>query len=224
MKKTFLALGSAALLTSCAGVFVSDTQTAAVVTDRPHTIYIEPFSIAGAEYVGHHPGGPGERPIRESLAPAAFSEDLKEELEKLAPARVLRSDEVAVHGWLVQGSIEKVDAGNPTVRHFAPLFLFPPAGRSKIKIHVRVLDLDRVGIAASDKDVDVHSARGHVIYEFDVAGGSRWSSRFGGMEHPAPGAGYADWFDYRNAAERIRTALEVDSHKYGERTSPTIRE
>jgi len=222
MKHTFVALGSALLLTSCAGVFVSNTQTAAVVTDRPNVIYIKPFSVEGVRFVGNHPGGEGERPIRESLAPAAFGENLREELEKLAPCRVLRSDEVAVQGWVVEGSIEEVDGGSRAARLFAPP-LPPPTGRSHIKIHVRVRDLDHAPIASDSKDKgDVSRGHGHTIYEFDVAGGSRWTGHFGSVT--APSAGQSDWFDYRNAAERIRTALEVEPHRYGERVSPTIRQ
>ena len=54
MKHTFLALGGVMLLTSCADMRVVDTQTAAVVTDRPRAIYIQPFSVEGAVFVGSH--------------------------------------------------------------------------------------------------------------------------------------------------------------------------
>jgi hypothetical protein len=60
-----------------------------------------------------------------------------------------------------------------------------------------------------------------VIYEFDVAGGSRFTGKRGSVT--APGLGYAVPFDYRNAAERIRHALEPDPHRYGLRTSTAIR-
>src|SRR4051812_17593096 len=123
-----LPLGAALLLSSCAGVLVSDTQTAAVVTERPRAIYIQPFSVDGADFSGAHSGGRGERPIRQSLAPAEFSQILKEELEKLAPARVLLPGERAPLGWLVEGSLDVVDGGSPVGRG-AIEFL----GRSKIK-------------------------------------------------------------------------------------------
>jgi hypothetical protein len=220
MKYTLPALCAALFLTSCAGVRVSDTQVAAVVTERPNAIYIQPFSVDGAEFVGDHAGGPGERPIRQSLAPAEFSNILKEELEKLAPARVLRPDEVATQGWLVQGSLDVVDAGNPVRRGVLPPQV-NPAGQSRIVAHVRVIDLGSRSTASDDKDGSKLRRRGQVIYEFDVAGGSRLSGARGSIY--APGFGYSVPFDYRNAAERIRQALEPDPHRYGYRDSTTIR-
>ncbi len=220
MKNTLLALGSVALLTSCAGVRVSETQTAAVVTERPTAIYIRPFSVDGAEFVGHHAGGAGERPIRQSLAPAEFAEDVKEELEKLAPARVLRPDEVAPEGWLVEGSLDVVDGGSPVKRGFGPPAL-NPNGRSHIRVHVRVTDVGARHLAEDEKDGSTLRRHGRVIYEFDLAGGSRLTGGRGSVT--APGFGHAAPFDYRNAAERIRAALEPDAHHYGVRTSPSIR-
>src|SRR6478736_2242097 len=84
MKYTLPALLAALLLTSCAGVHVVDTQVATGATD-PDVIYIRPFHVEGAEFTGEHAGGPGERPIRKSLAPAEFAIALQEELEKIAP-------------------------------------------------------------------------------------------------------------------------------------------
>ena len=60
-----------------------------------------------------------------------------------------------------------------------------------------------------------------VIYEFDVAGGSRLTGKFGSIT--APGLGYAVTFDYRNAAERIYEALTPDANRYGLRSSPSIQ-
>ena len=220
IKYTLPALCAALMFSSCAGVRVSDTQVAAVVTERPQAIYIRPFSVEGAEFVGYHSGGDGERPIRKSLAPAEFSNILKEELEKLAPARVLLDDEVATQGWVVDGSLELVDAGSPTGR---ALFLpqLNPIGRSHIVAHVRVRDLGRKARGADDKDTGTLRGRGQVIYEFDVAGGSRLSGARGSIY--APGLGYSVPFDYRNAAERIRHAIEPDPHRYGYRDSTTLR-
>ncbi len=220
MKYPLFAACGALFLTSCAGVRVLDTQTAAVVTERPRAIYIQPFSIVGAEYTGSHGGGVGERAIRESLAPATFTEMLKEEIEKMAPTRVLRPNEVAVQGWLVSGSLDVVHAGSRSVRLFSPP-LYPGAGRSYVKFHVRVRDLDHAGVASDDKNDSALSRRGDIIYEFDVAGGSHATGKFGSIT--APAGGVADPFDYRNAAERIRTALETDPHRYGQRESPTLR-
>ena len=106
MKYPFLALGGMLLLTSCAGVRVSDTQVASGATN-PRNIYIRPFSVEGGQFVGYHRGGIGERPIRQSLAPAEFSQALKEELEKLAPAMVLKDNEAPSKGWLVEGALRR---------------------------------------------------------------------------------------------------------------------
>ena len=212
MKYLLLTLGAGLLFSSCAGVRVTDTQTAAVVTARPKAIYIEPFTVEGAQFVGHHRGGPGERPIDQSLAPAEFGEALKEELEKLAPTRVLLPDEAATLGWLVEGSIDIVDAGNPAARA-AGLPQLNPLGRSHIAIHVRVIDLSGPTVLVESKSAGTLHRHGKVIYEFDVAGGSRLSGPRGTLR--APGLGYSAPFDYRNAAERIRYALEPDPHRYG---------
>jgi hypothetical protein len=220
IKYTLPALCAALLFTSCAGVRVADTQVAAVVTERPSAIYIRPFSVEGAEFVGKHAGGPGERPIRQSLAPAEFSNILKDELDKLAPTRVLQRDEAATQGWLVEGSLEVVDAGNPPARAIG-LPQANPWGRSRIAAHVRIRDLGNPATSFDEKDSGTLRRRGQVIYEFDVVGGSRASGPRGSIY--APGLGYAVPFDYRNAAERIRHALEPDPHRYGYRSSPTIR-
>jgi hypothetical protein len=219
MKHLLLALGAGLLLTSCAGVLVTDTQTAAVVTERPVAIYIRPFSVDGAVFKGEHPGGEGERPLRQALAPAEFSNALKEELEKLAPARVLQTDEIPTQGWVVSGSIDENNGGSGFAR--GALLGGHPVGRSHVKIHVRVRDLSHRGTAVDAKGHSVLSRSGNVIYEFDVAGGSRWSGKFGSVT--APGTGYSTMFDYRNAADRIRSAIEPDAHRYGDRGSTTVR-
>ncbi|MDP9292452.1 MAG: hypothetical protein M3O82_08830 [Verrucomicrobiota bacterium] len=227
MKKILLALSIPLLsaLGGCAGVRVENTTVASGATD-PKAIYIRPFDINYVDFRGHHSGGAGERPIRESLAPTEFARALKEELAKLAPARVLKDDEAPRVGWVVEGSIQLVDAGNPALRGALP----PPQplGRSKIRIHVRVLDVSqRVYAQVDAKDMGSVSetravrSRGNVLYEFDLAGGSRLSAAPGSIY--APGLGYATPFDYRNAAERVMMALSVDPHRYGVRTSPTIR-
>ncbi len=220
IKYTLLALCAALLFTSCAGVGVVDTQTAAVVTERPPAIYIRPFFVEGAEFSGHHPGGPGIQPIEKSKAPAEFANILRDELDKLAPTRVLKSNEVAPTGWLVEGTFEVVDAGHPAIRA-AGLPQLTPWGRSYILLHVRVTDLGRPVVDADDKEAGTLVQRGRVIYEFDVEGGSRLSGPRGSIY--APGLGYAVPFDFRNAAERIRRTLELDPYRYGQRSSPTIR-
>lgn len=147
----------------------------------------------------------------------------------MAPAMVLKEGEVPDSGWLVEGSLDLVDSGHPGTRA-EPLNLWGD-GASHIVIHVRIIDLDhRSGVTAGGKDVTggkevqteaANYGQGNVIYEFDVAGGSHETGKFGSVT--APGLGYAVTFDYRNAAERIYEALDTDEFSYGLRDSPTIR-
>lgn len=227
MKHSLLALSLALLLTSCAGVRVTHTDIATGATN-PRAIYLRPFDASDCTFIGRHHSA-GELPIRKSLAPAEFTGILKEELEKIAPALVLKDGDMPDNGWLVEGSIDLVDAGHPAERaESGNLF---GDGASHIQIHVRVIDLDARNVAATDakdaKDVTVtqtHAVKvshGAVIYEFDVAGGSHATGKFGSVT--APGLGYAVTFDYRNAAERIYEALTPDMHRYGLRDSIAIR-
>ena len=223
MKHSLFALSLALLLTSCADVKVTHTDIATGATN-PRAIYLRPFDVSDCTFIGRHHSA-GELPIRKSLAPAEFTEDLKEQLELLAPALVLKDGDVPNNGWLVEGSIDLVDAGQPGVRAI-PGNLF--CGASHIMIHVRVIDLDaRRGVTVDSKDASgtqtlgVKTRKGVVIYEFDVAGGSHMTGKFGSIT--APGLGYAAPFDYRNAAERIYEALAPDEFKYGLRDSPTMR-
>lgn len=216
-----LAFAAALILASCAGAYIKHTEVATGATN-PRAIYIRPFDVSQARFGGHHGDGPGrtgdgggEKPLRKSLAPAEFSEALKEELEKIAPTIVLKDDEVPPvgEGWLVEGYFEVVHAGSPILRS-------PPIphalGRSTVRIHVQILE------TAHLKSSDPKSATGgRTLYEFDVAGGSGFSGPYGSMH--APGLGYATPFDYRNAAERIYVALSPDPFKYGVRSSPIIR-
>jgi hypothetical protein len=141
-------------------------------------------------------------PIRESLVPVAFAEDLKEELSKLAPARVLAADEAPRLGWLVEGQFTLVDGGSPAGRFFLGHL---GVGQSMLALHVRVTD------------VDTH----RVIYEFDMAGGSRGQGPAGTLR--ASGLGPATPFDLRNAAERVMLVLNPDPYRYGSRSSIVLR-
>lgn len=219
MKHSVLALCSALLLASCAGVHVTHTDVATGATN-PKAIYIRPFDVTYTDYVGYHAGGSGERPIRRSLAPAEFSHDLRVELEKIAPAMVLKNDEVPPpNGWLVTGDFVLVSAGDPADR-----IAGTKAGASKVKIHVRIIDLGssdaRGDVKESDAGKEQLAGRGNIIYEFDVEGGSGFTGQFGSTY--APGFGYSVPFDFKNAAERIREAISPDPHRYGDRTSTTI--
>jgi len=224
MKNSLLVLCLALLLTSCAGVRVTHTDIATGATN-PSAIYLRPFDVSDCTFIGHH-HSLGEQPIRESLAPAEFTEALKEELEEMAPALVLKDGDTPTTGWLVEGSIDLVDAGNPMIRA-VPLCGVFGFGASHIMIHVRIIDMDAKAAEtpdAKDAGLQTHGVKakqGVVIYEFDVAGGSHGTSKLGSTT--APGLGYAPMFDYRNAAERIHEALTPDEYRFGVRDSPTIR-
>jgi hypothetical protein len=95
-----------------------------------------------------------------------------------------------------------VDGGSPLARFF---FGHLGAGRSFLALHVRITDVDQ----------------GVVVYEFDLAGGSRAQGRAGTVR--ASGLGRATPFDLVNAAERIYLVLTPDVHRYGTRSSVTLR-
>jgi hypothetical protein len=136
-------------------------------------------------------------PIRKALTPVEFAEDLKEELERIAPARILKDYERPRVGWLVEGHFTVVDGGSPFAR--ATPFGFLGAGRSYLALHVKVIDV----------------RKGLVIYEFDMAGGSGEQGKLGTIR--ASGLGKATHFDLRNAAERIYLVLSANPHHYAER-------
>ena len=219
MKNSLIALCTALLLSSCAGVKVVHTDVATGATN-PKAIYIQPFDVTYCDYIGRHDGGLGERPIRRSLAPAEFAKDLKVELAKIAPTMVLKDNEVAHTGWLVTGDFELVDAGVPAAR----LLIGTNAGHSRVKLHVRIIDLESRNTRADSKDADASKeqakGRGNIIYEFDVAGGSRFSGPMGSVY--APGLSYSVPFDFKNAAERIGQAVTPDPLRYGDHSSTTI--
>ena len=183
---------------------------------KPKAIYIRSYIADNARFHGHHGDSVGEHLIRRSLAPAAFSKALREEMEKMAPAMVLDSDETPTTGWLVESNLEYASAGSQSLRGLlGPVGL----GHSCVKIHIRITDVDGHHIASSDKDMS-KGGSGNVIYEFDVSGGSSISGPIGSTY--APGLGNPEEFDYKNAAERVYYALSVDPQGYGTRTSPSI--
>ncbi len=220
--KSFLALLSCILLTSCADMYVTRTQVAGgasqttAVSDSkdysksgvymttncgvgaygPKAIYIRPFCIDNAIFTGHQTNSDGEMPIRKALTPVEFAGTLKEQLEKLAPARILREYETPRTGWLVEGEFHLVDGGSPEARALLGSF---GVGASHLMLHVRVTDVDR----------------GMVVYEFDMAGGSELQGRHGTVR--ASGLGFARSFDLVNAAERIYLVLSPNPFRYGVR-------
>lgn len=210
MKYTLSAIAAAALLSACAGTNVVRTQVASSEL-HPKAIYIRPFAVG--EFRGDH-HGEGPKEITRAQAPRVFAEALKEELEKIAPTHILEDDEVAPTGWLVEGELQVVDGGNPWLRG-VPIAGVLGAGRSGILTHVQISDVTRHAHA------DGKGGSRNTVYEFDVAGGSRNTGRFGSVM--APGLGYSVPFDYRNTAERIYQTLAPDFARYGARTSVSLR-
>jgi len=176
------------------------TTNCGVGASNPSAIYIRPFCIDAAVFQGDEAASDGEMPIRKALTPVEFAEDLKEELERIAPTRILKDYERPRVGWLVTGHFTVVDGGSPEARAI-PLIGNFGAGRSYLALHVRVTDV----------------RRGVVIYEFDMAGGSGEQGKFGTLR--ASGLGKATHFDLRNAAERIYLVLSTNPHHYAERSS-----
>jgi len=170
---------------------------------NPHAIYIRPFCVDTAVFQGDEALSDGEMPIRKALAPVEFANDLKEQLEKIAPARILKDSETPRTGWLVTGEFTLINGGDPYARFFAGWF---GAGQSTLILHVRITDVDR----------------GRVVYEFDMAGGSREQGHYGTVR--ASGLGRATHFDMVNAAERIYITLSANPYRYGERSNISLPE
>jgi Domain of unknown function (DUF4410)/P-loop Domain of unknown function (DUF2791) len=226
--KSFVVVVSGLLLCSCADMFVTRTYVSTpcgssaapidakdygstrvhmvtncgVGASNPRAIYIRPFCIDGAVFEGDEASSDGEMPIRKALTPVEFAQDLKEELEKIAPARILRDNESPRVGWLVDGHFDRVDGGSPLARFF---FGNLGAGQSFLALHVRVTDV----------------TRGCVVYEFDMAGGSRLQGKLGTIR--ASGLGKATHFDLRNAAERVYITLSTNPYRYAARSDATLQ-
>jgi hypothetical protein len=226
--KSFLVFVSGMLLCSCADMYVTKTDVATpggssgapidakdygstrvhmvtncgVGASNPHAIYIRPFCIDSAVFEGDVASSDGEMPIRKALTPVEFAQNLKEELERIAPARVLKDNEAPRTGWLVEGRFDRVDGGDPLGRFFFGVF---GAGRSFLALHVKVTDVDR----------------GVVVYEFDMAGGSGYQGKFGTLR--ASGLGRATHFDLRNAAERVYITLSANPYRYAARSSTVLQ-
>jgi hypothetical protein len=226
--KSFFVIASSILLCSCADMYVTKTDvatpcgsaaaaidtkdygsgtgvhmvTCGVGASNPRAIYIRPFCIDTAVFEGNVAASDGEMPIRKALTPVEFAEDLKEELERIAPARILKDHETARVGWLVEGNFTAVDGGSPVGRFFFGNF---GLGRSFLALHVKITDVEK----------------GCVVYEFDMAGGSGAQGKLGTLR--ASGLGRATHFDLRNAAERIYITLSTNPYRYAARSSPILR-
>ncbi len=225
--KSLIAVATSLLLCACADMYVTKSNVAArsstaidakdfgsrtndvhIVTNcgvgasHPSAIYVRPFCIDTAVFKGDEAASEGEMPIRKALTPVAFASDLKEQLEKIAPTRILQDYETPHVGWLVEGEFDVVDGGSPVGRFFLGNL---GVGRSFLALHVRVTDVER----------------GAVVYEFDLAGGSRLQGQLGTVR--ASGLGRATPFDLRNAAERIYLTLSADPFRYGARANVSLR-
>lgn len=226
--KSFFAILSGLLLCSCADMYVTKTDVATpgggsgaaidakdfasngvhmttncgVGASDPRAIYIRPFCIDTAVFEGDQANSEGEMPIRKALAPVEFAEDLKQELEKIAPARVLKDSESPRLGWLVEGRFERIDGGSPLARFFVGNF---GPGRSFLALHVRITDV----------------SKGVVVYEFDMAGRSGYQGKLGTLR--ASGLGKASHFDLRNAAERMYITLSTNPYRYAQRSDATLQ-
>src|SRR5207237_9224313 len=60
---------------------------------NPVAIYVRPFCIDTATFSGDEANSDGEMPIRKAVTPVEFAQDLREELEKMASARILKDNE-----------------------------------------------------------------------------------------------------------------------------------
>jgi hypothetical protein len=178
------------------------TTNCGVGASNPRAIYIRPFCIDNAIFKGDEAASEGEMPIRKALTPVEFAEDLKEELERIAPVRILKDYEAPRVGWLIDGEFTVVNGGSPIARF---LFGNVGAGSSYLALHVRVTDVER----------------GIVVYEFDMAGGSRLQGKLGTLR--ASGLGKATHFDLRNAAERIYLTLSTNPSRFAVRSSPALQ-
>jgi hypothetical protein len=150
--KSLLAIASSLLLCSCADMVVTKTYVpnsaagagpvdakdfgsgesvrystnCGVGEAKPSAIYIRPFCIDTAAFRSDEAASDGEMPIRKALTPIAFAQDLKEELSKMAPTRILKDDEAPKVGWMVEGRFDNV---NSSV--------------SSLSMHVKVTDVEK---------------------------------------------------------------------------------
>lgn len=224
--KPFIAIASSFLLCSCADMYVTRSQVAGggsrapvdakdfgsvrmitancgVGAYAPNAIYVRPFCIDGATFKGDQAEQAGEFPIRKALTPVEFAEDLKEQLEKIAPTRILKPNESPRVGWLVDGEFNTVDGGSPVGRFFLGPF---GVGQSTLVMHVRVTEV----------------RSGSVVYEFDMYGGSQLQGHLGTVR--ASGLGRATHFDLQNAAERVYLTLSANPYRYGARANVSLPE
>lgn len=199
-------------LVGCANVEVRKTYVASGATN-PSGIYIRPFDVSQAVFVGDH-GPKGQLEIRKSLAPAELGIALKEQLSKIAPSMVIAADEQPEKGWIIDGNIDLVDGGNQPLRFFLGHL---GAGRTKAIVHVRVLDASMGEVSGDGKG----GANPAVLYAFDVESSSKAAGRAGSVY--SSGTGSSEMFDYRNIADEVAQVLSPDTFRYGVRDGFTDR-
>jgi len=95
-----------------------------------------------------------------------------------------------------------IDGGSPYARFFAGCF---GAGQSFLALHVRITDVDR----------------GTVVYEFDMAGGSRFQGRHGTVR--ASGLS-GDTLRLRKRGGANLSDFERNPYRYGERANVSLPE
>jgi len=225
--KPFIALFSGLLLCSCADMYVTKTDVSTpgggavapidakdfksigvamtkcgVGASDPKAIYIRPFCIDTAVFEGDQANSEGEMPIRKALSPVELAEDMKQDLERIAPARIINDHQTPRAGWLVEGRFERVDGGSPLGRFFIGNF---EGGRSFLALHVKITDV----------------SLGEVVYEFDMAGGSGDQGRLGTLR--ASGLGKAIHFDLRNASERMYIVLSTNPYRFAQHSDVVLK-
>src|SRR5262245_58154237 len=102
------------------------TTNCGVGEANPSAIYIRPFCIDTATFRNDVAASDAEMPIRRALTPVTFAQDLKEELSKMAPTRILKDDEMPRVGWMVEGRVDNVNSNV-----------------SSLAMHVKVTDVEK---------------------------------------------------------------------------------
>jgi hypothetical protein len=102
------------------------TTNCGVGEANPSAIYIRPFCIDTAVFRNDVAASDAEMPIRRALTPVTFAQDLKEELSKMAPTRILKDDEAPKVGWMVEGRFDNVNSNV-----------------SSLAMHVKVTDVEK---------------------------------------------------------------------------------
>ena len=214
MKYSLLAICTALLLSSCAGTKIVHTDVATGATN-PKAIYIRPFDITYCDYIGQHPGGLGNGPSAARSRPRNLPTISRSSWARSRPPWCSGTTKHPMSAGWSRGNFNSSTRG---IRGSAGSSA-SMRGASHIKLHVRVIDLEAKNAPVDPKDRnakrELTAGSGNVIYEFDVAGGSRLSGPAGTVY--APGPGYAVPFDFKNAADRISMALTPDPLRYGDR-------